>query len=242
MPRGAAEKPTFASPNPGNDAPLWAGGASPPTRLSPVCSADAMKRSWSRWCGPWFPGGPPSLAGKRPWPSMRRGLTPGARSPFLVTRAKDREPGVPWRPWRPWTMALAVDRRLILAQTARRGPPPDGATWRPLVAMAHQHGPLGLVLAAAEVDRERHPQPIRHVVLAQRGMPAKRGGATWHSQGLRAPMRQAFPGHLYRQRARIERVMSAVKRKRSARAPGRSLARPCLQALRLGMASNIYRL
>jgi hypothetical protein len=67
-------------------------------------------------------------------------------------------------------------------------------------------------------------------------------GAEWHIQGVRAQMRQAFPVHLYRCRARIESLISAVKRQLSDRAPGRSLATQCLQALLLGIAYNIYRL
>jgi hypothetical protein len=55
-------------------------------------------------------------------------------------------------------------------------------------------------------------------------------------------MRREFPVHLDRRRALIARLISAVTRKLSARAPGRSLATPCLQALRLGIAYNIYRL
>jgi cell shape-determining protein MreD len=55
-------------------------------------------------------------------------------------------------------------------------------------------------------------------------------------------MRQAFPAHLYGRRALIESLISAVKRKLSARAPGRSLVTQCLQALLLGIAYNIYRL
>jgi hypothetical protein len=55
-------------------------------------------------------------------------------------------------------------------------------------------------------------------------------------------MRQDFPVHLHRRRVLIESIISAVKRKLSARAPGRSLATQCLQALLLGTAYNIYRL
>jgi hypothetical protein len=55
-------------------------------------------------------------------------------------------------------------------------------------------------------------------------------------------MRQAFPAHLYGRRALIESLIAAVKRQRSARAPGRSLVTPWLQALLLGIADNIYRL
>jgi DDE family transposase len=84
------------------------------------------------------------------------GLTPGAISTFFVKRAKDREPGFTWRHWLKWLLAVDVDRRIILAQTARRGPTNDVATWRPLVDTAHQQGPIGLVLADAEFDSARN--------------------------------------------------------------------------------------
>jgi IS5 family transposase len=170
------------------------------------------------------------------------GLTPGAIRTFFVKRAKDREPGVTWRHWLKWTMAVEVDRRIILAQTARRGPTNDCAILRPLVDMAHQHGPIGLVGADAAFDSERNHQHSRQTLQASSVIPAKRGGAKWHIQGIRAQMRQAFPAHLFRRRSIIESVISAVKRKLSARAPGRSLGTQCLQALLLGLAYNIYRL
>jgi hypothetical protein len=55
-------------------------------------------------------------------------------------------------------------------------------------------------------------------------------------------MRARFPRRLYAQRALIESVVSAVKRKLSARAPGRSLTTQRLQALLLGIAYSVYRL
>jgi hypothetical protein len=48
------------------------------------------------------------------------GLAPGAISTFFVKRAKDRGEGFTWRHW---TMAVAVDRRWIVAQPASRRPP-----------------------------------------------------------------------------------------------------------------------
>jgi hypothetical protein len=138
-------------------------------------------------------------------------------------------------------MVVDVDRQLIIAQTARRGPTNDCATLRPLVDAAHQRVPIALVLADAEFDSERNHQHICQILQAQSVIPAKRGGATWHIQGVRAQMRQDFPVHLYRRRALIESIISAGKRKLSARAPGRSLATQCLQALLLGIAYNIYR-
>jgi hypothetical protein len=170
------------------------------------------------------------------------GLASGAISTFFVTRVKEREPGVPWRHWLKWTVTVDVDRRVILAQTARRGPTHDGAMLRPLVSAAHARVPIGLALADAECDRERHHQHMRQTLQAQRAIPAKRGGAHWKIQGIRAAMRAHVPADLYGRRALIESLISAVKRQRSARAPGRSLQTQCLQALLLGIAYDIYRL
>jgi len=55
-------------------------------------------------------------------------------------------------------------------------------------------------------------------------------------------MRRAFPSQQYARRALVETVFSTVKRKLSARAPGRSLFTQLRQALLLGLAYNLYRL
>jgi hypothetical protein len=124
------------------------------------------------------------------------GLTPGAISTFFVKRAKDRAPGEAWRHGLKWRLAVDVDRRILLAQTARRGPTNDWATWRPLVGTAPQQGPIGVVLADAAFDSERNHPHVRHAVQAYRSIPAKRGRAKWHIQGIRAPMRQNCPAPL----------------------------------------------
>ena len=69
----------------------------------------------------------------------------------------------------------------------------------------------------------------------------------WRRRGCRrAPYHtvagRAFPRKLYRRRALIETVFSSVKRKLSARAPGRSLRMQMRQALLLGLSFNLYRL
>ena len=170
------------------------------------------------------------------------GLAPGAIRPFVVKRAKARGEGVTWRHGRKWTMAVEVDRHRILAHTAPRGPTHAGAMRRPLVDAAQQRGPSGVVLADAECASERHQPPRRQVLPAHRVIPAKRGGAAWPSHGVRAPRRQHVPGHLSRRRSLVERIISAVNRQLSARAPGRSLLTPCLQAWLLGVADHIDRL
>jgi hypothetical protein len=137
-------------------------------------------------------------------------------------------------------MAVDVDRRFMVAQTARRSPTNDGATLRPLVDVAHQQVPNELALADAKCSSERNHQHIRQTLQARSVIPAKRGGADWRIHGTRAQMRREFPAHLCCKRAPSETLISAIKRKLSARALGRSLQTPCLQGLRLGITYNIY--
>jgi hypothetical protein len=80
----------------------------------------------------------------------------------------------------------------------------------------------GLVLADAEFDSERNHAFIRQRLGVQSVIPAKLGKKTWRAHVVRAEMRSAFPRRLYRRRALIESLFSSVKRKLSARAPGRS--------------------
>lgn len=68
------------------------------------------------------------------------------------------------------------------------------------------------------------------------------GKKTWRIHGGREEMRRAFPRSPYSRRALVETVFSTVKRKLSARAPGRSLFRQLRQVLLLGLAYNRYRL
>ncbi len=105
-----------------------------------------------------------------------------------------------------------------------------------LTEAAREVAPLGVVLADAQFDSEQKNHRHVHERLgAVSVIPAKRGKATWRLQGYRAQMRIAFPSRLYRRRALVESVFSAVKRKLSARAPGRSLETQRIQALLLGL-------
>jgi Transposase domain (DUF772)/Transposase DDE domain len=123
------------------------------------------------------------------------GLAPGAISTFFVKRAKDRGDGFTWRHWLKWTMAVDVDRQLIVAQTAGRGPTNDCATLRPLVDAAHQRVPIALVLADAECDSERNHQHVRQILQAQSVIPAKRGGAGRRGRSMGSAPRcaRSFP-------------------------------------------------
>ena len=101
---------------------------------------------------------------------------------------------------------------------------------------------IGTVVADAEFDSERNHRHIREQIGAHSIIPAKRGKPGWKIHGVRAQMRAAFPAERYRQRVHAETVFSAIKRKLSAKAPGRSLATQRKQALLLGLAYNIYKL
>ncbi len=98
------------------------------------------------------------------------------------------------------------------------------------------------MLADAEFDSERNHLHVRQQLQAESIIPAKRGKRTWRLRGVRAQMRRNFPRRKYARRALAERVFSSVKRKLSARAPGRSFFTQQHQALLLGLAFNLYRL
>ena len=171
------------------------------------------------------------------------GLAQGAVSTFFVRRMyhHTNQP-LPWRHWLKWLVTVDVDRQLLLSQAARTAPWNDCAHLPMLVGAANQVSPIGLVLADAEFDSERNHSYIRHQLHARSIIPAKRGKKSWRIHGVRAEMRRAFPRREYARRALVETVFSAVKRKLSARAPGRTLFMQLRQALLLGLAYNLYRL
>jgi hypothetical protein len=171
------------------------------------------------------------------------GLSPGSISTFFVRRREQHGgQAMPWRYWLKWLLAIDVDLRVVLAQRAHQGPTNDCAALRPLLDEARQINPIHLVLADAEFDSERNHLHIRQCIGAQSVIPAKRGKASWTLHGIRAQMRAAFPKTKYRRRVHAETVFSAIKRKLSPKAPGRSVPTQRKQALLLGLAYNIYRL
>ncbi len=171
------------------------------------------------------------------------GWAQGAVSTFFVRRLHPHgQKPLPWRHGLKWMVVADLDQQLLLSQSARRGPWNDCGNLPALVEAASHETRIGLVLADAEFDSERNPTYIRRQIGAQSVIPAKRGKKTWRVRGVRAEMRRVFPHRLYRRRALIESVFSSVKRKVSARAPGRSLRMQTLQALLLGLSFNLYRL
>src|SRR6184192_2826788 len=200
-------------------------------------------RLWLRWC---------AVCRKKKLGSSRTkivvavdatGLAPGAISTFFIRRREQHGGApMPWRYWLKWLLAIDTRRRLILAQKAHQGPVNDCATLRPLLDEVVTTLPITTVLADAEFDSERNHRHIREQCRAKSIIPAKRTRPEWKLHGVRAQMRAAFPAKAYRQRVHAETVFSAIKRKLSARAPGRSLTTQRKQALLLGLAYNIYKL
>jgi hypothetical protein len=171
------------------------------------------------------------------------GLAPGAISTFFIRRREQHGgAAMPWRYWLKWLLAVDTRLRVILAQKAHQGPINDCATLCPLLDEVAAGNSIGTVVADAEFDSERNHRHIREKIGAQSIIPAKRGKPGWRIHGVRAQMRAAFPAERYRHRVHAETVFSAIKRKLSAKAPGRSLTTQRKQALLLGLAYNIYKL
>ncbi len=169
------------------------------------------------------------------------GLAPGAASSYFIRRIEHfGQPRRSWKHWLKWLAVVDLKRQLILSQKARQAPWNDCATLRALVSSAHRHTPIGCVLADAEFDSERNHTFCRQQLKADSVIPAKRRSSC-SASGVRLEMREHFPSEKYSLRSLIESVFSAVKRKLSARAPGRTVHTQSLQALLLGLAYDIYR-
>ena len=171
------------------------------------------------------------------------GLAQGAVSTFFVRRMHHHgQKPLPWRHWLKWVVVVHLDQQFLLSQIAPRGPWNDCANLPAVIEAASEQTRIGLVLADAEFDSERNHTYIRQKLGAQSVIPAKRAKKTWRIHGVRAEMRRAFRRRLYRRRSLIESLFSSLKRKLSARAPGRSLHTQKRQTLLLGLSFNLYRL
>ena len=146
-----------------------------------------------------------------------------------------------WKHWLKWLVVVDVDRKIILAQKARQAPWNDCATLPVLVAEAHQQVPVGCVLADAEFDSERNHIFCRKQLKTDCIIPAKRFTSR-RATGFRQQMREHFRSRRYRRRNCVEGTLSAVKRRLSCRAAGKSLPTQIRQDLLIGLAFNLYRL
>jgi hypothetical protein len=170
------------------------------------------------------------------------GLEATSVSRFFVNRQHDRGQGLEWRAWCKWVVTVDVERQMILSQLARPAPVNDCASLPALVGTANTVLPVELELADAEFDSEINHRFCREQIGAMSIISAKRGKKTWNIKGIRCDMRESFPRESYGKRAIVETVFSVVKRKLSAKAPGRSPEAQRRQAMILGAAYNFYRL
>ncbi len=169
------------------------------------------------------------------------GLSPHGVSTYFIRRVEQHTGGTTrYRHFLKWMVTADVDRQIILSQRARQGPRCDAPALPGLVDAASRVTPIGLVLADAEFDSEANHQHIRATLGALSVIPARRRGIP--NGTFRNQMHRKFPRQLYGPRAKVETVFSVVKRKLSAKAPGRSLPTQVRQALLLGLSFNLYRL
>jgi len=170
------------------------------------------------------------------------GLSPHGVSTYFLRRLEQHTRGKRcYRHFLKWLVVADVDRQIILAQRARQGPWCDTPALPGLVDAASRVTPIGLVLADAEFDSEANHRHIRTTLGAQSVIPTNpRRGIP--EGAVRYQMHRTFPQKLYAPRAKVETVFSVVKRKLSAKAPGRTLPMQVRQAMLLGLAFNLYRL
>jgi Transposase DDE domain/Transposase domain (DUF772) len=170
------------------------------------------------------------------------GLSPHGVSTYFLRRIEQHTRGkTRYRHFLKWLVVADVDRQIILAQRARQGPRVDTPALPGLVDAASRVTPIGLVLADAEFDSEANHRHIRTTLGAQSVIPTNpRRGIP--EGAIRYQMHRAFPQKLYAPRAKVETVFSVVKRKLSAKAPGRTLPMQVRQAMLLGLTFNLYRL
>ncbi|MGB8481657.1 MAG: transposase, partial [Acidobacteriaceae bacterium] len=131
------------------------------------------------------------------------GLAQGAVSSYFIRRVEhfgDKQRT--WRHWLKWLAVVDVERQILLSQSARQAPWDDCATLPALVGQAHQHTPVGCVLADAEFDSERNHIFCRQQLQANSIIPAKRFTSR-RATGVRAQMRENFPREQYARRSLI---------------------------------------
>ena len=218
----------------------------------PLVVLEALLAEVLRRCGP--PVGP--LGGRRRAVVAvdATGLTTHSVSTYFVRRLDE----LTGRPrsrasWLKWLVALDVDRQLILAQTAHRGPRRDANTVAPLLTAAPAvqalvaARQLGWVLADREFDSEALHVYAARQLHARTAIPVMRVGGHWMrgryvpATPHRARMAAAIPP-MYRRRVLAETLFSTVKRTQGGTAPGRRAQTQVKQAHLVGISYDLARL
>jgi hypothetical protein len=93
---------------------------------------------------------PPNRRGRATLEADATGLAPTAASTYFVRRLRDFGQERTRRYWLKWLLAVAVERRAIVARVANHGPCNDSPTLRPLADAAREVVPIRPVPADGE--------------------------------------------------------------------------------------------
>lgn len=134
-----------------------------------------------------------------------------------------------------------VDNHFIFACEAHRGPKPDVNEFKGLVEQASTRIRITTILADAGYDSEsnhsfaRDGKNIRSVIPAKHGRPT----TTPASGRYRRQMQVRFNREAYCQRSQVETVISMIKRRQGAHAPGRSYHSQCRDLRLMVLTHNV---
>jgi Transposase DDE domain len=146
------------------------------------------------------------------------GLESSAASGYFVRRRE--RVGMPWKTvvyhyFPKLGVVCDVKAHLILAAREDRGPKPDVADFRPLIAAALARVGIDCIVADAGYDSEANHTFARQECHVRSIMPAKHGRPTTKpARGhYRRLMQTRFDRVAYRDRVQVETVVSMVKRR-----------------------------
>jgi hypothetical protein len=176
------------------------------------------------------------------------GLGLGHTSRYFEWRAK-RERGQ--RGWLKWALAMWVEPQLLLAQRVRPGPAGDFSDLVPLASDAAGLMPFDELVADAGYDSEANHRFCREALCVHSLIPAKkrRSARVIATTPYRQEMHRLLgePGdetskRAYRQRWKVETVMSVTKRRWGEALSARTEPTQHAQALLRGVVYNVNRL
>ena len=145
------------------------------------------------------------------------------------------------RGWPKWAIAVAVRPQLICAQLCRAGPCGDFADLPPLATAAHRLVRMRCVLADAGYDSESNHCFCRQTLKVRSIIPARGHRPGSASTRYRQQMQRRFPRRIYRQRWKVETVISVVKRKWGDAVSARTEARQFRELWLMGVTYNLHR-
>jgi len=156
------------------------------------------------------------------------GLESSAASGYFVRRRQ--RVGMPWKTvmyhrFPKLGLVCDVQTHFILAAQEDRGPKPDVADFRPLLAAALARVGMGRIAADAGYDSEpnhafaRRECRVRSIIPAKHGRPTTKPAAGRY----RRLMQTRFDAAAYRDRVQVETVISMIKRRLEAFVRGRTV-------------------